>query len=124
VSDLDQKRLDVAKEMHQKDHDRAKRAYERATEAADEKLRRVYEQLIRTYESRNDTQTAEALRTEMNETVGQAAESQSPAVRGHIELIESIGPMVQAADGSKHDARKLASSRYMLLYFSAHWCPP
>lgn len=124
ISELDQKRLTTAKEMHQKEHERAKQAYERAVTAADDKLRRTYEALIKNYEARGDSEAAEALRQEMDQTVGQAAEPESSRIIGHLDLINAIGPVVQTADQQKVDSRKLANSRYMLVYFSAHWCGP
>lgn len=131
VSEADQKRMALVKSMHERELAQAKLVHDRAVERANTKLRTIYEASIRSYEARKDTEGAAALKQELQELVGEeksessdSTTSSSKSAPGHIKLIQAIGPMVNAADGSRHDARKLSSSKYMLVYFSALWCPP
>lgn len=127
VSQPDQKRMELVKAMHERELAQAKLVYDRAVKRANDKIRTIYEASIRSYEARKDTQAVEVLKNELAELVGQdqsEASSSSKSTPGNIKLIRAIGPVVNAADGSKLDARKLASYKYMLIYFSAHWCPP
>jgi len=40
-------------------------------------------------------------------------------------LVELFGPSLVSADGSKIDtSTALADKKFVLVYFSAHWCPP
>lgn len=126
VTEADQKRMDLIKSMHEREVAQAKLVYERAVERANAKARNVYEATIRGYEARKDQEGADQLKKQLVELVGEesVADTGSKNPPGHVKMINAIGPVVNAADGEKLDARKLSTSKYMLVYFSAQWCPP
>jgi thiol-disulfide isomerase/thioredoxin len=124
VNEMDRRRLDAIKAVHEKEIEQAKEIYERATTRANEKLRRAYEATIKSYEARGDQETAGELKKELEEIAGPEAPAATAKKPGHLKLIQAIGPVVQDASKSNHDSRRLASNDYMLIYFSAQWCPP
>lgn len=42
----------------------------------------------------------------------------------HGGVLASIGEYLVDAEGNKVEAGKVSGQRYLLFYFSAHWCPP
>lgn len=125
VNDNDRRRLDLVKANHAKEIEAAKDIYDRAVERANQKLRQAYDATLRHYEIRGDEEAVAQLKAELQELAGQ---EQKPAfvnkTLGHFKLIESLGPVVQTAEGRQQDSGLLAKNKYMLLYFSAQWCPP
>lgn len=139
LSELDAKRLEVAKQTRTEQIEQAKEAYQQALKQADENLRETYTTLIKSYEDNSDTATADSLRAEMKQTLGDsetaatttpAAQAQAPADQPpvptgpHGDLIAAIGSELVKADGSKVNPDYLANQKYVLVYFSAEWCGP
>jgi len=52
-----------------------------------------------------------------------SAEARKPAL-GHQKLLQMVGPKVVDSTKTQRDSGPLAQKKYMLLYFSALWCPP
>jgi thiol-disulfide isomerase/thioredoxin len=56
---------------------------------------------------------------------GAPAAADKPKPRNnHAALLAAAGRFLVMADGSAADTARIARQRFVLLYFSAHWCPP
>lgn len=131
IASSDQQRLDSARGAYQKSMESAREVYEKRTAQAQDKLFKTYNPVIARYESRNDTEAVENLRAELEEILAASgledAESLASSAGkplGHKALIEAIGKKVVDANGQPHDTSGIGKKQYMLLYFSAQWCPP
>lgn len=133
IRDSDSKRLESAREAYLEDLDRARAQYQDNVADAQQTLRRHYETLISRYESRRESDAAASLKVELDEflashsaevvAAGEGSGGEA-AGDGHQALIEAVGPAVVDSSGQMHRTNGMADKQYMLLYFSAEWCPP
>lgn len=131
IATSDTQRLESARSVYERDVEKAREVYDKRLAAAETKLLKNYNPVISRYESRSDTEAVEALRTELEATLAASGVQDAGALaagsgtpQGHQDLIEAIGPKVLDASGNGHDTDGIAGKKYMLLYFSAQWCPP
>lgn len=125
-SESDRRRLDAAKNLHAQEVERAAQVYRSSVARANSALQRTYENIIRVYEKRGDQHIVAALRQELEELLAHQdmpgpSESKTP---GHEQLMSLIETDLVAADGSRIPLQSLADKEYVMLYFSAQWCPP
>ncbi|MEM7624752.1 MAG: thioredoxin-like domain-containing protein [Planctomycetota bacterium] len=129
IAASDTQRLESARSVYERDVQKAQEVYAKRLAAAEAKLLKSYKPVISRYETRNDTEAVAALRAELEETLAAHDSEDAGALaaakpKGHEALIEAIGPKVLDATGRGHDTKGMAGKEYMLLYFSAQWCPP
>lgn len=131
VGESDKQRLESSRNAYEKDVQKARERYDKRVAMAEKKLLHSYSQMIERYESRNDSVAVAELRTELEDVLAANGSEVSGAeaidtllADGHTDLIKAIGSKVLDADGRSHDTSGIASKKYMLLYFSAQWCPP
>ncbi len=131
VRESDNRRLESARAAYLEDLSEARQMYISRLADAEKKLRRHYDVTIERYASRDETGAVQSIRNELDAfLLEQSASADADAVAeaaaegGHLDLIESIGPLVVDSRGSTYSSQNLASNNYMLLYFSAEWCPP
>lgn len=128
----DQRRLERAHEVHDREVERATEAYQQSVQRANATLARIYEPIIAQYQQQGEAETAEALRKSvidrcaaaLNISEGEAAAPATENAGGHTDLIRSIGPVLVDARGKEFSTDLLAGADYVALYFSAGWCPP
>lgn len=125
VADRDQRRLENAQQVHQREVERAYQQYMTQIDRANATLERQYESVIRSYDQRDDTAAAQKLRDELEQLVAASLEPPEQPDRGHEQLIRAVGPSLVNADRRAYSSEdRLAERDLVLLYFSASWCGP
>ncbi|MFA9478635.1 thioredoxin-like domain-containing protein [Phycisphaerales bacterium AB-hyl4] len=130
LREQDQLRLTEVKERHATELERAAQSYYAQVQRANRTLETNYQRMIESYDRRGDSETVEALQAELAELLASASEPpagpepEANREPGHVRLIQSIGPRLVDAGNNFGQTESLASKDYVLLYFSAGWCPP
>lgn len=136
--DRDFDRLEKARDTHLAEIERAFDVYATRVERANSTLTRIYEQLIKQYKNRGETEVADQLQRELEAITDRALTMPFPAeglagasndnsenkAGGHEALINAIGPEVVNAGGRRAATAGLANYDYAVLYFTAGWCGP
>lgn len=120
----DDQRLAKAREEYAKDLDQANQAYQKTAEKARAKLVKALETAATAADKRKDDVGALALRAELAELNEQPLFPAPPRAAAFADLIAAIGPKSVGADRKTANASELAKAEYVVIYMSAHWCPP
>lgn len=131
IKESDKQRLESARGEYEQTVQRAQERYNEQIAAAEKRLLHNYAQMIERYEQRRDNEAAAELRFELEDILASNGSEMAATdaidtllADGHTDLIKAIGSTVVDADGRSHDSSGIAAKKYMLLYFSAQWCPP
>lgn len=120
----DDPRLAKAREEYAKELDQANQAYQKTAEKARAKLVKALESTIAAADKRKDDAGALALRAELADLNEQPLFPAAPRAAAFADLIAAIGPKTVGADRKTANANDLAKAEYVVIYLSAHWCPP
>ncbi len=120
----DDPKVAAARDEYTKDLEAASGVFAKAGERARARLLKAMDYAAKDAERKKDTAKAEAIRKEMKDLAESPLVPQAAKPPGHAELIQQIGPELVYADKTKKPTEPLAKPDYVILYLSAHWCPP
>lgn len=124
AADGDDPRLAKAREDYAKEIDQAAAAYGKSAEKSRAKLVKALESALATAEKRKDDAGSLALRSELTELADAPIFPAPPRAAAYADLIAAIGQKTVGADRKAAPVADLLKADYVVLYLSAHWCPP
>lgn len=120
----DDPKVAAAREEYTKELEVASGVFAKAGIRARGRLLKTMEYAAKDAERKKDTVKAEAIRKEMKDLADAPLILQPAKPPGHADLMQQIGPELVYADKTRKPTELLAKPDYVILYLSAHWCPP
>lgn len=131
AADTGDKLLDGAITRRTAELEKAAGVHKLACERATAALEKVYESTAAAYKRKGDARADElpkefaALKVKSAEPPAAGDSAGAAGGNGHQELIKSVGETLVNAEGKAVPSKEqLGGQDYVLVYFSASWCPP